>query len=192
MKSMNASIELEAEVKPRLSSSRFVKVFMQGEVVGRKINLAVHKSYASLSFTLKRLGNNYSMPSCELNDGLVNNEEDDASYDNNFILFHDNVEGDRFFLGEVPWELFTISVKRIYIVPMEQENEFVTSLHVTIKTYRLRLQIMRRKKMESIMMAMVLLLLLPRREMTLLLTDGVADDGDATSATFADDGVAEE
>ncbi|KAL6658114.1 hypothetical protein ACP70R_003700 [Stipagrostis hirtigluma subsp. patula] len=122
MKNTNASIESEDVVKPGLSSSRFVKVFMQGEVVGRKINLDVHKNYASLSFTLKRLGNNYSMPSSELN-GLVNNEEGGVLDDDNFIIFYDNMDGDRFFLGEVPWELFIISVKRIYIVPVEQEND---------------------------------------------------------------------
>lgn len=58
MKSRNAS--LEPEVKPGLSPSRYVKVFMHGESIGRKINLAVHNNYDSLSFTLKRLGNNYS------------------------------------------------------------------------------------------------------------------------------------
>ncbi|XP_066336363.1 putative auxin-responsive protein IAA29 [Miscanthus floridulus] len=124
IKSINTSVTPEVEVRPRFSPSSFVKVFMQGEVVGRKINLATHQNYASLSFTLKRLGNNYSMPSCELN-GLVNNEVDGASDDNNFILFYDNVDGDRFFLGEVPWEIFVISVKRIYIVPVPQEQENV-------------------------------------------------------------------
>jgi auxin-responsive protein IAA len=43
------------------------------------------------------------VPACELN-GSVNIEDDGASDDNNFILFYDNVDGDRFFLGEVPWE----------------------------------------------------------------------------------------
>ncbi|AQK49691.1 hypothetical protein ZEAMMB73_Zm00001d049143 [Zea mays] len=124
MKSTNTSIAPEVEVHPGFSPSRFVKVFMQGEVVGRKINLATHQNYASLSFALKRLGNNYSMPSCELN-GLVNNEVDGASDDNNFILFYDTMDGDRLFVGEVPWEIFVISVKRIYIVrvPQEQEND---------------------------------------------------------------------
>lgn len=60
MKGTNISIEPQYEVKPELSVSRFVKVFMQGELVGRKINMATHNSYASLSFTLKRLGNNFS------------------------------------------------------------------------------------------------------------------------------------
>ncbi|XP_072146337.1 putative auxin-responsive protein IAA28 [Setaria viridis] len=124
MRSTDTSVEPEVDVRPGLSPSRFVKVFIQGRVIGRKINLATHQNYASLSFTLKRLGNDYSMPPCELN-GSVNNEDGGASDDNNFILFYDNVDGDRFFLGEVPWEAFVISVKRIYIVPVEQEQENV-------------------------------------------------------------------
>ncbi|KAG2561356.1 hypothetical protein PVAP13_8KG158800 [Panicum virgatum] len=124
MRSTDTCVEHEVEVRPRLSPSRFVKVFMQGGVVGRKINLATHQNYASLSFTLKRLANNYSMPSCELN-GLVNNEDDGSLDGNNFILFYDNLDGDRFFLGEVPWEVFTISVKRIYILPIPREEENV-------------------------------------------------------------------
>jgi hypothetical protein len=60
IKSTDAFAAPEVEVRPGFSPSRFVKVFMQGEVVGRKINLATHQNYASLSFTLKRLGNNYS------------------------------------------------------------------------------------------------------------------------------------
>ncbi|CAO2148482.1 unnamed protein product [Urochloa humidicola] len=125
MRSTHTCAEPEVEVRPGLSQSRFVKVFMQGGAIGRKINLATHQNYASLSFTLKRLGHNYStMPSCELN-GLANNEDDGAIDDNNFILFYDNVDGDRFFLGEAPWEHFVISVKRIYIVPVEQVQENV-------------------------------------------------------------------
>jgi auxin-responsive protein IAA len=31
-------------------------------------------------------------------------EEDGALDENAFILLYDNVDGERFFLGEVPWE----------------------------------------------------------------------------------------
>ncbi|XP_066162035.1 putative auxin-responsive protein IAA28 [Oryza sativa Japonica Group] len=120
MKDRNASAG--PEVKPAgLSPSRFVKVFMHGEPFERKINLAIHNNYDSLSFTLKRLGNNYSMSPFEL-EGFVNNEEDGA-IDNDFDLLYDDMNGVRYLLGEVPWEVFTITVKRIYIVPAEQQNE---------------------------------------------------------------------
>ncbi len=64
MKDRNASAE--PVVKPGLSPSRFVKVFMHGEPFGRKINLALHNNYDSLSFTLKKLGNNYSSKSVSI------------------------------------------------------------------------------------------------------------------------------
>lgn len=66
MKDRNASAG--PEVKPAgLSPSRFVKVFMHGEPFERKINLAIHNNYDSLSFTLKRLGNNYSSKLISIN-----------------------------------------------------------------------------------------------------------------------------
>uniref|UniRef100_A0A0E0BGU2 Auxin-responsive protein n=1 Tax=Oryza glumipatula TaxID=40148 RepID=A0A0E0BGU2_9ORYZ len=119
MKDRNASAE--PEVKPGLSPSRFVKVFMHGEPFGRKINLALHNNYDSLSFTLKKLGNNYSMSPFEL-EGLVNKEED-GEIDSDFDLLYDDMDGVRYFLGDVPWEVFTTTVKKIYIVPAEQQNE---------------------------------------------------------------------
>lgn len=51
---------LVPEGNPGLLPTRFVKVFLHGEPFGRKINLTAHNSYDSLSFTLKRLGSNYS------------------------------------------------------------------------------------------------------------------------------------
>jgi hypothetical protein len=55
---MDAS--LVPEGRQGLSPRRLVKVFLHGEPFGRKINLSLHNSYDSLSFTLRRLGNNYS------------------------------------------------------------------------------------------------------------------------------------
>ncbi|KAG8090962.1 hypothetical protein GUJ93_ZPchr0011g28345 [Zizania palustris] len=116
MKSRNTSAA--PKVKPGLSPSRLVKVFMHGEPYGRKVNLAAHNNYESLSFALKKLGNNYSMSPL-----MASNEEDGAVDDNEFDLLYDDMDGARFYLGEVPWEIFVVSVKRIYIIPAEQENE---------------------------------------------------------------------
>ncbi|XP_051229417.2 putative auxin-responsive protein IAA28 [Lolium perenne] len=120
MSPMDAS--LVSGGKARFSPRRLVKVFLHGEPFGRKINLSVHNSYDSLSFTLKRLGNNYSLSQFELSD-LEISEEDGALDENNFVLLYDNADGERFFLGEVPWEEFTISVKKIYILPGEKEDD---------------------------------------------------------------------
>ncbi|XP_037427834.1 uncharacterized protein LOC119293451 isoform X2 [Triticum dicoccoides] len=63
------------EGNPRFSPTRSVKVFLHGEPFGRKINLATHNSYDSLSFTLKRLGSNYSLSQYQLS-GLAMSEEE--------------------------------------------------------------------------------------------------------------------
>ncbi|RLM70331.1 putative auxin-responsive protein IAA29 [Panicum miliaceum] len=180
MRSTDTCVEREVEARPRLSSSRFVKVFMQGGVVGRKINLATHQNYASLSFTLKRLGNNYSMPSCELN-GLINNEDDGSLDDNNdFILFYDTVDGDRFFLGVVPWEVFIISVKRIYIVPIPREEENVADNEEEEED---------RENGDDIAATSAAP---PEGDDIPANDDEVADDGDATTASTPADGAYEE
>ncbi|CAM0874873.1 unnamed protein product [Alopecurus aequalis] len=113
---------LVPEGKPMLSPRRLVKVFLHGKPFGRKINLSVHNNYESLSFTLKRLGNNYSLSQFELS-GLEIGEADGALDGNDFIILYDNVDGDRFFLGEVAWEDFVVSVKKIYILPGEKEDD---------------------------------------------------------------------
>ncbi|XBH83906.1 putative auxin-responsive protein IAA29 isoform X1 [Triticum dicoccoides] len=109
------------EGNPRFSPTRSVKVFLHGEPFGRKINLATHNSYDSLSFTLKRLGSNYSLSQYQLS-GLAMSEEEGAIH-NDFMFLYDNVDGYRFFLGEVPWEDFAISVKKIYILPGEKQDD---------------------------------------------------------------------
>ncbi|KAI4997718.1 hypothetical protein ZWY2020_053060 [Hordeum vulgare] len=106
---------------PNLSPTRFVKVFLHGEPFGRKINLTAHNSYDSLSFTLKRLGSNYSLSQYQLS-GLEMSEEEGALHDD-FMFLYDNMDGYRFFLGEVPWEDFTVSVKKIYIFPGEKQDD---------------------------------------------------------------------
>ncbi|XP_037424354.1 putative auxin-responsive protein IAA29 [Triticum dicoccoides] len=116
---MDAS--LVPEGNPRLSPTRFVKVFLHGEPFGRKINLATHNNYDSLSSTLKRLGSNYSLSQYQLS-GLAMSEEQGA-IDDDFMFLYDNMDGYRFFLGEVPWEDFAVSVKKIYILPGEKQDD---------------------------------------------------------------------
>uniref|UniRef100_M8BYC7 Putative auxin-responsive protein IAA29 n=1 Tax=Aegilops tauschii TaxID=37682 RepID=M8BYC7_AEGTA len=54
--------------------------------------------------------------------GLAMSEEEGA-IDNDFMFLYDNVDGYRFFLGEVPWVDFIVSVKKIYILPGEKQDD---------------------------------------------------------------------
>ncbi|XP_073013462.1 auxin-responsive protein IAA25-like [Typha latifolia] len=91
----------------------FVKVHMQGFVVGRKVNLMAHDSYDSLSFALRNMFSNYLS---------INEEEEDAAEPDLVLLYEDH-EGDRMLVGDVPWDLFIASVKRLYIIPKPKPKE---------------------------------------------------------------------
>ncbi|OAY75811.1 auxin-responsive protein IAA25-like [Ananas comosus] len=98
--------------KPETKSTMFVKVNMEGYAVGRKINLKAYDSYNSLSCALQKMFHNFLSTDC------VNNSKQDEKAETipaNYILLYEDNEGDRMLVGDVPWELFITSVKRLYI-----------------------------------------------------------------------------
>lgn len=97
----------------------FVKVNLEGYAVGRKIDIKAHHSYTSLSSALQSMFHGF------LSDGhgriATREDEEQLEYQKgkgvvkNYILLYEDNEGDRMLAGDVPWELFIASVKRLYI-----------------------------------------------------------------------------
>ncbi|KAJ6805813.1 auxin-responsive protein IAA25-like isoform X1 [Iris pallida] len=111
-----------ARVAAEARATLFVKVNMEGFAVGRKINLKAHHSYDSLSRTLQKMFNNF------LSANYCNNsteEEQDDSPTTDYILLYEDHEGDRMLVGDVPWEMFITTVKRLHIAhnPKARKNE---------------------------------------------------------------------
>ncbi|CAL9060596.1 unnamed protein product, partial [Musa banksii] len=90
----------------------FVKVNMEGCTVGRKIDLKLHNGYDSLSRALQKMFHNL-FPANYLNNPKQDEKEEVLSP--SYILLYEDSEGDRMLVGDVPWELFIHSVKRLYI-----------------------------------------------------------------------------
>ncbi|XP_028779311.1 auxin-responsive protein IAA31 [Neltuma alba] len=90
-----------AENGNRGSNSLFVKVKMEGVAIGRKINLRLYSSYETLTNELISMFNKYQKP-----------EEDKANY----TLTYQDEEGDWLVAGDVPWQSFIDSAKRLEIV----------------------------------------------------------------------------
>uniref|UniRef100_A0A0E0MDY7 Auxin-responsive protein n=1 Tax=Oryza punctata TaxID=4537 RepID=A0A0E0MDY7_ORYPU len=94
----------------------FAKVHMDGYKVGRKINLRAHSNYNSLRRVLTKM-THYSS---------TNKGEEDCAKSDEFIFLYEDFEGDRMLVGDVPWELFLASAKRLYIAknpaPRNKEN----------------------------------------------------------------------
>ncbi|KAL7126741.1 hypothetical protein ABFS83_14G207500 [Erythranthe nasuta] len=115
----NVSTERETALKKSL----FVKVNKDGVSIGRKIDLHAHNCYETLGQTLDRMFTLDASPSATRRSNV---EEQiviggrgrhmrllDGSSD--FVLTYEDKDGDWMLVGDVPWEMFLSSVRRLRI-----------------------------------------------------------------------------
>ncbi|XP_010240807.1 PREDICTED: auxin-responsive protein IAA4-like isoform X2 [Nelumbo nucifera] len=79
----------------------FVKVYMEGIPIGRKLDLFAHNNYDSLVRTLSQMFRTTIL--C-----------------NDHVLTYEDKEGDWMMVGDVPWEMFLTTVKRLKITRANQ------------------------------------------------------------------------
>ncbi|KAI5680043.1 hypothetical protein M9H77_01270 [Catharanthus roseus] len=103
---------------------------MDGIPIGRKVDLNVHNCYETLAQTLDDM---FCSPSLNMNGRTSYKEEQggmveaagslrllDGSSD--FVLTYEDKEGDWMLVGDVPWEMFISSVKRLRIMRTSEAN----------------------------------------------------------------------
>ncbi|KAB2021538.1 hypothetical protein ERO13_D07G136000v2 [Gossypium hirsutum] len=91
------------------SATFFVKVYMEGIPIGRKLNLLAHENYYDLIRTLENMFNTniiWAEPEAEM---------DGDRYEKYHVLTYEDKEGDWMMVGDVPWEMFLSSVRRLKI-----------------------------------------------------------------------------
>uniref|UniRef100_A0A0D3GGF7 Auxin-responsive protein n=1 Tax=Oryza barthii TaxID=65489 RepID=A0A0D3GGF7_9ORYZ len=103
----------DAAQERRPSSTMFVKVNLEGYAVGRKIDLKAHRSYDSLSQALQSMFHGFLSDGIATRDNELQRMEEGSK--KRYVLVYEDNEGDRMLVGDVPWELFIASVKRLYI-----------------------------------------------------------------------------
>ncbi|KAK6118359.1 hypothetical protein DH2020_047930 [Rehmannia glutinosa] len=86
---------------PVMRSSMYVKVKMEGVPIGRKIDLRLFNSYQALTQTLIDMFAKYTR---------------DESSDGDYTILYQDKEGDWMLAGDVPWETFVESVRRMEIL----------------------------------------------------------------------------
>ncbi|KAK9141739.1 hypothetical protein Syun_011139 [Stephania yunnanensis] len=84
--------------------SMHVKVKMEGEAIGRKVDISLHSSYQSLVATLRDM-----FGKCQID--MNNGHKDGTGY----TLAYQDKEGDWLLVGDVPWQTFIQSVQRLKI-----------------------------------------------------------------------------
>ncbi|MCL7024064.1 hypothetical protein MKW94_021862 [Papaver nudicaule] len=117
-KIVSAATGDEVLKKSTATDTMFVKVNMEGYTVGRKINLKAHESYESLSQALQNMFDNFLSSVNFSKNGAKSQDEiqpKEVPGCKHVLLYEDN-EGDRILVGDVPWEMFTSTAKRLFII----------------------------------------------------------------------------
>nr|GMD18685.1 auxin-responsive protein IAA13 [Ipomoea batatas] len=125
-----SKINGDAKDKSFVKASLFVKVNMDGVMIGRKVDLGAHTNYEDLACTLDEM---FFMPTTTAHTRCSNLEEKNAMTDaaarprlldgsSEFVLTYEDKDGDWMLVGDVPWEIFVCSVKRLRIVRKSEAN----------------------------------------------------------------------
>ncbi|XP_020112835.1 auxin-responsive protein IAA10-like isoform X2 [Ananas comosus] len=112
------------------SSSPFVKVYMDGDPIGRKVDLSAHHSYESLALSLELMFRSPTLPlsaSVVVINGATASKLLDGSSE--FALTYEDREGDCMLVGDVPWEMFLDNVKRLRIMRTSDAGRLAPRFH---------------------------------------------------------------
>ncbi|KAK2418917.1 Iaa20p [Trifolium repens] len=104
------SLGLTISSTKQFHNSFFVKVYMEGIPIGRKLNILAHQSYHELVKTLEHMFDTTI---------LWGNEMDEVQPERCHVLTYEDEEGDLVMVGDVPWEMFLSTVKRLKITRVD-------------------------------------------------------------------------
>ncbi|XWS53883.1 hypothetical protein CRYUN_Cryun10bG0038500 [Craigia yunnanensis] len=101
------------------SSAAFVKVCMDGAPYLRKVDLKMYKSYQELSDALAKMFSSFTMGNYG-SQGMIDfmNESKlmDLLNSSDYVPTYEDKDGDWMLVGDVPWEMFVDSCKRLRIM----------------------------------------------------------------------------
>ncbi|XP_027344775.1 auxin-induced protein 22A-like [Abrus precatorius] len=95
------------------ASKMYVKVSMDGAPFLRKVDLGMHKGYSELALALEKLFGCYGMVEALKN---ADNSE--------HVPIYEDKDGDWMLVGDVPWEMFIESCKRLRIMKRSDAKGF--------------------------------------------------------------------
>ncbi|KAI3935619.1 hypothetical protein MKW92_018866 [Papaver armeniacum] len=101
----------------KLLKGLFLKISMDGHPFGRKVDIKAYDSYEKLSFAVSSL---FRIPLADVGREYT-------------LLYEDN-EGDRMLVGDVPYDMFASTVKRLHV---KKSSEVSTKLSREFTSYHL-------------------------------------------------------
>ncbi|ERN11962.1 hypothetical protein AMTRI_Chr13g89800 [Amborella trichopoda] len=99
----------------------FVKVSMDGAPYLRKVDLKTYSAYQELSTALEKMFSCFTIGQCGSHgvsgrDGLSESKLKDLLNGSEYVLTYEDKDGDWMLVGDVPWEMFIDSCKRLRIM----------------------------------------------------------------------------
>ncbi|MCL7033781.1 hypothetical protein MKW94_000519 [Papaver nudicaule] len=103
------------------SGCLYVKVSMDGAPYLRKVDLKMYSNYIDLSSALEKMFSCFTIGQCSSNgvqgqDGLTESRLRDLLHGSECVLTYEDKDGDWMLVGDVPWDMFTDSCKRLRIM----------------------------------------------------------------------------
>lgn len=103
------------------SSCIYVKVSMDGAPYLRKVDLKIYSSYLELSSGLEKMFSCFTIGQCGSHgaptpDGLSESRLMDLLHGSEYVLTYEDKDGDWMLVGDVPWNMFTETCKRMRIM----------------------------------------------------------------------------
>ncbi|KAJ7963036.1 Auxin-responsive protein [Quillaja saponaria] len=110
----------EADDKPGFGCL-YVKVSMDGAPYLRKVDLKTYSNYVKLSSALEKMFSCFTIGQCSSHglpakDGLSERCLKDLLHGSEYVLTYEDKDGDWMLVGDVPWEMFTDSCRRLRIM----------------------------------------------------------------------------
>ncbi|CAL5193702.1 unnamed protein product [Lathyrus oleraceus] len=97
----------------------FVKVSMDGAPYLRKVDLKMYKNYSQLSDSLGKMFSSFTIGNCEsqgMKDFMNESKLMDLLNNSDYVPTYEDRDGDWMLVGDVPWEMFVESCKRLRIM----------------------------------------------------------------------------
>ncbi|XP_057448612.1 auxin-responsive protein IAA8-like [Lotus japonicus] len=110
----------EVDGKPGLSAL-FVKVSMDGAPYLRKVDLRSYTTYQELSSALEKMFSCFTLGQCGSHGApgrelLSESKLRDLLHGSEYVLSYEDKDGDWMLVGDVPWEMFTETCRRLKIM----------------------------------------------------------------------------
>ncbi|XP_076906323.1 auxin-responsive protein IAA8-like [Bidens hawaiensis] len=106
------NIEVDGKSGP---SALFVKVSMDGAPYLRKVDLRSYTTYHQLSSALEKMFSCFTIGQCG-SQSLSESKLRDLLYGSEYVLSYEDKDGDWMLVGDVPWDMFICSCKRLKIM----------------------------------------------------------------------------